>query len=91
MVVTRVIQPDLVDEEIVVLVDGTYEQAKEKYPDHVVYTPREIEELKGEKPENIRMVHSIKKDFGGEYHSGEVPEKRKPTIAEIRKARRVKH
>ena len=70
---------------------GTYEQAKERYPDHVVYTHREIKELKGEKPENIEHVHYIKKLFGGEYHSGEVPEKRKPTIEEMRKARRAKH
>ena len=91
MVVTRIIQPEAVDEEIVILVKGTYEEAREKHPDHVIYTPREIESLKGENPENIKIVHSVKKEFGGEYHSGEVPEKRKATIAEMRKARNVKH
>ena len=91
MVVTRFIQSDLVGEEIVILVNETYEQAREKHPDHVIYTPREIESLKGEKPENIEHVHYIKKLFGGEYHSGEVPEKRKATIAEMREERALIH
>ena len=77
----RIIESELLDgEEIAIVISGTYEEAKEKHPDHVVYTHREIKELKGEKPENIEHVHFMKKLFGGEYHSGEVPEKHKPTI-----------
>ena len=87
VVKTGIIQSKIIGEEIVLLVSGTYEEAKEKYPDHVVYTPKEIESLKGEKPENIEYVHYIKKLFGGEYHSGELPEKRKATIAEMREER----
>ena len=92
VVKTRIIQSELLDgEKIVIVIRGTYEEAKEKYPDHVVYTPKEIESLKGEKPENIEHVHYIKKLFGGEYHSGEVPEKRKATIAEMREERALIH
>ena len=91
VVKTRIVRSELIGEEIVLLVSGTYDEAEEKYPDHVIYTPREIESLKEEKPENIEHVHYIKKLFGGEYHSGEVPEKRKATIAEMREERALIH
>ena len=90
VVITRIIESELLGENIVVVTSGTYEEAKEKHPDHVIYTPGEIESLKGEKPENIEHVHFIKRIFGGDYHSGEVPEKRKLTIAEMRNRRLMK-
>jgi len=61
------IQSSLLDGETIILVfnRGQVFPARKENPSNVIYTPKEIQELKGLSEEEINIMHIAKKEFCG--------------------------
>lgn len=66
------IRSELLDGEIIVLVFSkeSVKKAKEDCPGCVLYTPKEIRELRELAPDEVKLMHFAKKEFGGGIYPG---------------------
>ena len=65
----RTIFSEILNESIVIVIkrEGV-KPAREQNPGLVLYSPKEVQELKGLDPDQIRLLHFAKKEFNGSIH-----------------------